>query len=173
MPGELEDPRRIEPAFDLAERPMLEQWLDYHRLTLLLKCEGLTDEQRKARPVATSNLSLHGLVRHMSEVERQWFVHVLEDRPQTGWHFIVEDQDDSELVPLDDAVWDDDLATLLGACEESRAIAARHELDDAGGTTFPTPCTLRWILAHMVEEYARHNGHADLLRELADGATGW
>jgi uncharacterized damage-inducible protein DinB len=171
--GELKDPRRSEPEFGLAERPMLEQWLEFHRVTLQVKCEGLTDEQRKARPVTTSNLSLHGLVRHMSEVERQWFVHVLEDRPETGWYFSVEGQDDSELVPLDGAVWDDDLATWQRACEESRAIAARHGLDDTGGKEFPVPCTLRWILAHMVEEYARHNGHANLLRELADGAVGW
>ena len=73
MVKDLEDPRRTEPTFLLAEREMLGQWLEYHRVTLVLKCEGLDDAQRKARPVATSALSLHGLVRHMAEVERDWF----------------------------------------------------------------------------------------------------
>ena len=66
MAGELDDPRRIEPGFLLSERDMLAAWLDYHRATLMLKCEGLTDAERKARPVGTSKLSLHGLVRHMA-----------------------------------------------------------------------------------------------------------
>jgi hypothetical protein len=83
MVESMEDPRRVDPAFVQAERPMLESWLDWHRVTLLLKCEGLDDAGRKARPVPTSLLSLHGLVRHMAEVERNWFRRVLagEDLP--------------------------------------------------------------------------------------------
>ena len=77
MVEDLIDPRRTEPPFVLAERDMLEQWLEYHRTTLLLKCEGLDDGGRKARPITTSLLSLHGLVRHMAEVERNWFTRVL------------------------------------------------------------------------------------------------
>jgi uncharacterized damage-inducible protein DinB len=73
MVDELVDPRRTEPAYLLGEREMLEKWLEFHRATLLLKCEGLDDAARKARPVPTSKLSLHGLVRHMAEVERGWF----------------------------------------------------------------------------------------------------
>src|SRR5260221_6977562 len=74
MVKDLEDPRRTEPPKDgLGEREMLEAWLEFHRTTLLLKCEGADDHARKARPVATSRLSLHGLVRHMAEVERSWF----------------------------------------------------------------------------------------------------
>lgn len=71
----------------LGEREMLEAWLEFHRTTLLLKCEGLGDEGRKRRPVSTSNLSLHGLVRHMAEVERNWFRRVLlrePDAPPSG-----------------------------------------------------------------------------------------
>ena len=73
MVQDLADPRRVEPPYLLTERAMLEAWLDFHRTTLLLKCEGLDDQGRKARPVASSKLSLHGLIRHMGEVERGWF----------------------------------------------------------------------------------------------------
>jgi hypothetical protein len=157
----------------LGERQMLEAWLDFHRATLLLKAEGATDDGRKARPVATSKLSLHGLVRHMGEVERSWFQRVLRrDRavPPIWYDAAVED---SDLVPLDDAVWDDDLAAWQEECERSRGTAAAYELDDEGVTSKGTAVSLRWIYVHMVEEYARHNGHADLIREMVDGAVGW
>ncbi len=173
MVGEFEDPRRSEPTGELGERDMLEGWLEFHRTTLLLKCEGLDDDRRKARPVPTSLLSLHGLVRHMAEVERGWFHNVLLDEPEapTLW---ADDREDSEMVPLDDADWERDRATWLAECEASRRAAASCSLDDAGvdvrdGNRY----SLRWIYTHMIEEYARHNGHADLIRELLDGAAGW
>lgn len=170
MVGDIVDPRRSEPVFVLPERAMLEGWLEFHRATLLLKCEGLSDEQRKARPVPTSMLSLHGLVRHMAEVERGWFRRTLR-REDIGYRWADDDADDRELFPLDDADWEADLAAWLDECEQSRAAAASHELDDTG-LRGGEPCSLRWIYAHMVEEYARHNGHADLIRELVDGAVG-
>ena len=172
MVDDLEDPRRSEPPFVLGEREMLEAWLEFHRTTLVLKCEGLDDADRKVRPIATSSLSLHGLLRHMAEVERNWFQRVLQrDADATPiWYDPV--IDDSELVPLDDADWDADLATWEAECERSRSAAATHELDDTG-TRRGEPCTLRWIYVHMIEEYARHNGHADLIREFVDGAVGW
>jgi uncharacterized damage-inducible protein DinB len=151
---------------------MLEAWLDYHRTTLLLKCEGLDDAGRKARPVASSKLSLHGLVRHMAEVERGWFRRVLlrqSDTPSIWFDPAVED---SDLVPLDDADWDDDRAAWQGECEGARRAAADFELDDTGLLRSGEPCSLRWIYVHMIEEYARHNGHADLIRELIDGQVG-
>src|SRR5271166_4533703 len=132
MVGELEDPRRSEPAFDLPERAMLEGWLEYHRMTLVLKTEGLDDTARRARPVASSLLSLHGLVRHMAEVERQWFHKVLLTAPGTPWIWYDPEVEDSELVPLDDADFDADLATWSAECEQSRAAAAPRSLDDAG-----------------------------------------
>jgi uncharacterized damage-inducible protein DinB len=171
MVEELDDPRRREPGFLLGEREMLESWLEFHRTTLLLKCEGLDDEGRKARPVATSKLSLHGLVRHMAEVERNWFRRVLLREPDAPHIWFDTAVEDSELVPLDDADWDADLAAWHQECEASRRAAAAHGLDDTG-LRHGRPCSLRWIYAHMVEEYARHNGHADLLRELVDGAVG-
>jgi uncharacterized damage-inducible protein DinB len=172
MVGELESPGRSEPAFGLPERQMLEEWLEFHRATLELKCQGLDDTQRKARPVATSLLSLHGLVRHMAEVERQWFRQVLLDDHDAPGIWFDESIEDSELVPLDDADWASDLEAFHVECEASRRAAAGKDLDHAGSHT-EGPCTLRWIYVHMIEEYARHNGHADLLRELIDGQVGW
>ena len=124
MVGDLIDSRRIEPSFLLGERPMLEGWLDFHRVTLLLKCEGLDDARRKARPVPTSLLSLHGLVRHMAEVERIWFGTVL---LREAWSPIWCDPDieDSELVPLDDADWEADLATWHAECERQSGCGRR------------------------------------------------
>jgi uncharacterized damage-inducible protein DinB len=168
--AEIDDPRRTEPAFVQDERPMLEAWLEFHRITLLIKCEGLDDEGRKRRPVPTSLLSLHGLVRHMAEVERNWFRRVLLEE-SVGPIWFDPDVDDSELVPLDDADWEADLHQWLEECESSRRAAAAHQLDDVG-LRRGKPCTLRWIYVHMIEEYARHNGHADFLRELVDGSVG-
>ena len=171
MVEELSDPRRVEPPFVSDERSMLERWLEFHRITLLLKCEGLDDGGRKARPVVTSKLSLHGLVRHMAEVERNWFRRVLLPDPDAPPIWYDPAVDDSELVPLDDADWDADLAAWQAECDASRAAAAGRELDDTG-VRRGQPCSLRWIYVHMIEEYARHNGHADLIRELVDGEVG-
>ena len=172
MVDDLSDPRRDEPAFVLSEREMLEGWLEFHRTTLQLKCEGLADAARKERPVPTSLLSLHGLVRHMAEVERSWFRRALlvdHEAPDLFGDPAVED---SELVPLDDAVWDADLAVWQAECEASRRAAAPFDLEHVGAR-HRDPCSLRWIYNHMIEEYARHNGHADLIRELVDGSVGW
>ncbi len=172
MVDELTDPRRVEPAFVLDERAMLEAWLEFHRTTLLLKCEGLDDAGRQARPIPTSYLSLHGLLRHMAEVERNWFRRVLLNQPETPPIWYDPAVEDSELVPLDDADWKADVAAWEAECEHSRAAATARELDDTG-LRRGEPCSLRWIYVHMIEEYARHNGHADLIRELVDGAVGW
>ncbi len=172
MVDDLSDPRRTEPSFVLPEREMLEGWLEFHRVTLLIKCEHLDDASRKARPVPTSKLSLHGLVRHMAEVERTWFRRVLLREPDAPPIWYDPAVEDSELIPLDDADWSIDVAIWQTECEHSRAAAADRDLDDTG-LRRGKPCSLRWIYAHMVEEYARHNGHADLIRELLDGSVGW
>ena len=171
MVEDLVDPRRVEPPYVATERAMLEGWLEFHRTTLVLKCEGLDDDARKARPVPTSLLSLHGLLRHMAEVERGWFQRTLleTDSPPIWYDEAVED---SEMVPLDDADWAADLAAWQAECDRSRAAADGRSLDDTG-VRDGEPCSLRWIYVHMIEEYARHNGHADLIRELVDGAVGW
>ena len=172
MVKDLIDPRRTEPAHVLADRDMLEAWLEFHRATLLLKCEGLDDAQRKARPVPTSKLSLHGLIRHMAEVERNWFVRGLLAEADEPFIFYQRGVEDSELVPLGDADWAADLAAWHAECSRSRAAAAGRDLDYHGQRD-GEPVSLRWIYVHMIEEYARHNGHADLIRELVDGAVGW
>ena len=172
MVGELEDARRQEPSFLLADRPMLEEWLEFHRTTLLLKCEGLDDAGRKSQPIPTSKLSLHGLVRHMAEVERGWFRRVLGRDPELPHLWPDPANEDSELAPLDTADWETDLAIWRAECDASRRAASAHELDDTG-LRRRDPCSLRWIYVHMIEEYARHNGHADLIRELVDGSVGW
>jgi len=171
MVEDIADPRRSEPPYGLDEREMLEAWLEFHRTTLLLKCEGLDDRARKARPVTTSLLSLHGLVRHMAEVERGWFRRtLLEERVGPIW--VDRSEPDRDLVPLDDADWEADLAVWQAECDASRTAAAGRPLEFTGRRR-GIPCSLRWIYTHMIEEYARHNGHADLIRELVDGAVGW
>ncbi|HVB70124.1 MAG TPA: DinB family protein [Acidimicrobiales bacterium] len=171
MVGDLQDPSRSEPGFLLGEREMLDGWLEFHRITLVMKCEGLGDTERKARPVATSKLSLHGLVRHMAEVERGWFRRVLQSEPDTPTIWSDPTEEDPEMVPLDDADWETDLAIFNDECDASRAAAATRGLDDTGQHR-EGPCSLRWIYTHMIEEYARHNGHADLIREMVDGSVG-
>jgi hypothetical protein len=173
MVEDLQDPRRIEPAMaGLGERAMLDAWLEFHRMTLLLKCEGATTDGLRERPVATSKLSLQGLVRHMAEVERSWFQRVL-GRDQSVPRLFEPPGVDSDLEPLDDADWETDRATWQDECERSREAAASHSLDDVGVTRLGRECSLRWIYNHMIEEYARHNGHADLIREMVDGEVGW
>ena len=121
MVKDLEDLRRAEPPKDgLDERAMLEAWLEFHRMTLLLKCEGLDDHARKARPVASFKLSLHGLVRHMAEVERSWFRRVLQREPGAPYIWFDPAIEDSEMVPLDGAVWETDLAAWQAECKASR-----------------------------------------------------
>ncbi len=173
MVDDLKDAGREEPAYVASERQMLEAWLEFHRRTLFLKCDGLEASSLKARPVATSKLSLHGLVRHMADVERNWFTRVLLRAPDTPpLFFDMGVDDDRELFPLDDADWGDDLAAWRDECDLSREHAARFDLDHTG-TRRGRECSLRWIYNHMIEEYARHNGHADLIREMVDGSVGW
>ena len=171
MVDDLEDPRRQEPPYVLGERDMLEAWLEFHRTTLVLKCEGIDAAARKRRPVPTSLLSLHGLVRHMAEVERNWFHRVLLEEPETPFLWADPGIDDVELI-VDDADWSADLTAFETQCEVSRENAAAHDLDETG-LRRGEAVSLRWIYNHMIEEYARHNGHADLLRELVDGTVGW
>jgi uncharacterized damage-inducible protein DinB len=154
------------------ERRALEQWLDYHRLTLQHKCAGLTAEQLKRRAVPPSALSLLGLVRHMTEVERWWFrMHAAEEELTFPY------DPDGKGVDFDVAGADgaDNLRAYLVEIEAARAATADLDLDHVVPSRGDHPertRDLRWIYLHMIEEYARHNGHADLLREAIDGATG-
>jgi len=152
---------------------MLDGWLDFHRDTLLRKCAGLTTEELKTRSCAPSTLTLLGLVRHMAEVE-SWFNNDLADGPVEPIFYTDEDPD-GDFDNLDEAVPADDVATYRQTVARSRAFCASHEdLDEVCSTSRRSGrgITLRWVYLHMIEEYARHNGHADLLRERIDGATG-
>lgn len=160
---------QVRPPRVAAEREALAGWLDFHRAELLSKLEGLTDEQADRRVVPSLN-TLHGLVRHLTKVEYVWFVKVItgSDEPAPfGWPERVDGDfllDDGESVEAD-------VARFLAACERSRAIFAEVELDDVRTHRRFGDLDVRWIMIHMVEEYAQHNGHADILRELIDGTT--
>jgi uncharacterized damage-inducible protein DinB len=167
---------RTDPSFEATERTMLEEWLEYHRATLALKCADLDDEQLRLRAVPPSNLSLVGLVRHMAEVERWWFRTVLGGQriPDV---YCTSDAPDADFDDVDEASGVEALATWRTECDLAREAAAQH--DDLSAVGVPPTggsagrrVSLRWIYVHMVEEYARHNGHADLLRERIDGTVG-
>ena len=166
-------PERVEPPLVPAgERESLESWLEYHRATLLVKCAGLDPQQLATRSSPPSSLSLLGLVRHMADVERNWFRRVL-DQQDSPPLFYSEQSPDGDFDDVDPARADDDLAVYLSEVEAAREIAGRHDLGDVAlRRRTGEGMNMRWILTHMIEEYARHNGHADLLREQIDGATG-
>lgn len=163
---------RTEPTFGLDERPMLDGWLEYHRDTLAWKCEGLSPEQLAARSVPPSPMSLLGLVRHMAEVERFWFQRVFAgERP--GQIYCSKDDRDGDFDNANAENADEGFATWRAECDLARAIGAEAALEAESVTVHDGgKVTMRWILTHMIEEYARHNGHADLLRECIDGSTG-
>jgi hypothetical protein len=155
------------------EQASLHGWLDFHRATLLQKCAGLTGEQLAQRPVPTSTLSLLGLVRHLAEVERIW-VRYRFAKQDVGPLYTSDEYPDGEFDLVDPANAESDFATYLAEVEAVRRTTQGRSLDET--FTFgkaQTECDLRWVMVHLVEEYARHNGHADLIRELIDGAVGY
>jgi len=149
---------------------MLESWLQFHRATLAMKCDGLSDEQLRDRAAPPSSLSLLGLVRHMADVELNWFRRVLsgEDAPGLFWS---EANPDGEFNDVDGASVEEGFTRWREECANARQVAGRMSLDDTG-VRRGERVSLRWVFVHMIEEYARHNGHADLLRERIDGVTG-
>lgn len=167
------DPR-VGPPYGADERASLSGFLRWQRHTLELKCSGLGVADLARRSVEPSTLSLLGLVRHLAEVERTWFRNVLagQDAPP---HFTSEaDPDgdfngataDAEMVAEAWETWRAEVAF------SEQYVAEAPSLDVTGNHPWRGAMSLRWILIHLVEEYARHNGHADLLRERIDGAVG-
>jgi len=150
---------------------MLEGWLDWHRQTLLIKCAGLTAEQLKLRAVEPSSLSLLGLVRHMSEVERSWFRKHAAGL-QTSKLYSSATNQDGDFDDVEGADAQADYAVFLEEIEAARAAIADVPLDHEFISRRKSVMSVRWVYLHMIEEYARHNGHADLLRERIDGQTG-
>ena len=160
---------RTEPPFELGEREMLEAWLEYHRATLAWKCEGLSDAQLRERAVPPSPISLLGLVRHMADVERNWFRRVLGGEAAPGLFWTPENHDGD--FEVDAAAVGTGFGAWKSEVERAREIAAPLGLDDVGMRRGER-VSLRWVCLHMIEECARHIGHADFLREQIDGATG-
>jgi uncharacterized damage-inducible protein DinB len=164
---------REEPPNVAGERDALEAWLDYHRATLESKCAGLTAEQLRRRSVEPSSMSLLGLVRHMAEVERSWFQRRVAGRDVGFIYCDAESNPDGDFDDVDTADADADFATYRREVAEARAAAAGRSLDDTFvHDRLQVEMDVRWVFIHMIEEYARHNGHADLIRERIDGATG-
>ena len=161
---------RTQPPETGDERAMLEGFLDFHRGTMLWKVSGLTGEQLATASIEPSALTLLGLIRHAALNERWWFRNQVmqEDVAEV---YDLSDNPDAELLDLDPARYQEDLEIFRTEIEAARAAVKDVPLDH----TFERdghPMTLRWVYLHMIEEYARHNGHADLLRERIDGATG-
>ncbi|MFG2294232.1 DinB family protein [Streptomyces sp. NPDC048603] len=166
--------QRPDPSTTAGEREMLEGWLDHHRVTLAMKCRGLDEEQLRRASLPPSELTLLGLVRHMAEVERWWFREVSLGLDLPELYCTEKDQDgDFHFGPEDtfadaEKVWRREI-------ELAREAVAERSLDEVSVGEHPRRkqrYNLRWVYTHMIEEYARHNGHADLLREQIDGATG-
>ena len=166
-----QDPRmQAGPAF--GERACLVGYLEHYRQTLAMKCDGLSAEQLATKAVPPSNISLLGLVRHMARVEQSWFRRVIEARMELPRLFHGEDEDAGFNFP--DV--DDDLVRQSHALWQSEIAYAREVLDrtdlDAVVDVHGEPSEVRDIMVHMIEEYARHCGHADFLREAIDGTVG-
>ncbi|WP_025272380.1 DinB family protein [Haloglycomyces albus] len=156
---------------DLGERALLENYLDYFRAELLKKCTGLDPDQLKQRNVDPSTISLLGLVRHMADVEKWWFCVLLDQQDLAAQKTFTQEEDfDADFNDLDGLPAEDVWKLFDKAVEQARDSAAKYDLDKDVRTTIAT-VNLRWVYIHMIEEYARHCGHADFLRERIDGAT--
>ena len=168
----MEIPRPAPPR-SAPERKMLEAWLDFHRMTLERKCHGLPPAQLRRRAVPPSALSLLGLVRHMADVERNWFRRALahEEAPP---HYRSDHAPNGAFDHVDTADVEEAFATWRAECTHARTVVASFNDLDALGRDEARPGrpSVRWVLIHMIEEYARHNGYADLLREVIDGVVG-
>jgi uncharacterized damage-inducible protein DinB len=162
---------RPEPPLTGGEREMLRTFLDFHRATLAMKCEGLSDEELRARSMPPSTLSLLGLVRHMAEVERTWFRRVIngEDIP-----LVWSPEGDFQAAYEPTGTRADAFDAWQAEVAHARRIEREAESLDVTGyqKRWDETVSLRLVMLHMMHEYARHNGHADFLREGIDGVTG-
>ncbi len=155
------------------EKAQLDAWLDFFRATLLHKCDGLNAAQLKERPIATSRLSLLGIVRHMTFVEQVWFETTLAGHEVIEYYKNEGDRD-ADFNDLDSDALEVVMDLYLHEIKVSRELSAGHDLDEvAKKPRRGREVDLRWIYVHMISEYARHCGHADVIREMIDGTTGY
>ena len=152
------------------EREMLRDWLDWHRATLLRKCASLDAVQLATRAVPPSNLSLLGLVRHMSDTERGWVRQTYRGEQAPDLYYRP-DAPDADFTEADPAGAEDDFERYQAECLAVDAALEGARLDETF-TLKDKTISVRWMWQHLVEEYARHNGHADLIREVIDGSVG-
>lgn len=169
------DPRPI-PSMVAPDRQMLTQWLDYYRATLEMKLDGLTPLQANSPSVPPSELTLAGLVRHMAFVEGYWFGHIGagEDFPDLFDETAVDGGTEGGLLGGTPETFETDIAQYHKMCAASNDVASKIDDLDAPlpGQRGSEDVSLRYVYVHMIEEYARHCGHADLIREAIDGTTG-
>ncbi len=168
---------RVDPPWNGPERPALIGWLQYHRDTLAMKCDGLSPAQLCLRAVPPSSMSLIGLVRHMAEVERSWlrrFVGTGGDFDAVPYLYCDNDANpDGDFDDVDPGAVDLDIEIWRAEMAKADEIIAALDLDASQySPRWEATISVRWVLVHLIEEYARHNGHADLIRECVDGATG-
>jgi hypothetical protein len=167
------DDPRTDPPPTAGERETLEAFLDWYRATIRLKATGVADDDARRRLVPSAT-TLGGIVKHLRWVELNWFEVVLAGRdraslPTPPW---TDDDPDADFRMEPHETLDELLELYDAQCARSREIAATRGLDDVGRHRRLGQVSLRWIYVHMIEETARHAGHADILRELTDGATG-
>ncbi len=163
---------RIGPPSIAGEREMLRSFLDYHRATLAMKCDDLSDEELRRQASPPSTLSLLGLVRHMAEVERTWFRMVINGETLP---LVWSDERDYQVAyDASGATRAEAFAAWQAEVEHSRRIELAAESLDVTGynARWEEEVSLRLVMLHLIHEYARHNGHADLLREAVDGTVG-
>jgi uncharacterized damage-inducible protein DinB len=153
------------------ERITLLAFLEWQRGTLERKCTGLSPDQMRLASVPPSNLTLLGLLRHMADVERGWFRRTLAGEDVTD-RYGSDDDPDGDFDNVATADVDEAFANWREECELADEIMSRRALEATGFQRTGREVSMRWILNHMIEEYSRHNGHADLIRQAIDGATG-
>ncbi|MFL6053973.1 MAG: DinB family protein [Actinoallomurus sp.] len=164
--------KRIGPPLIGGEREMLRAFLDYHRATLEMKCEGLSDEELRRTSMPPSTLSLLGLVRHMAEVERTWFRIVMNGEDIS---LVWSDEGDYQVAyDASTATRSEAFSAWRAEVEQARRIEESAESLDVTGhqPKWGKDVSLRLVMLHLIHEYARHNGHADFLREAIDGTVG-
>ncbi|MGW6917803.1 DinB family protein [Kitasatospora sp. NPDC054939] len=163
---------RPAPPLTGSERETLRSYLDFHRATLAMKCEGLTEEQLRLRSSPPSTLTLLGLVKHMAEVERTWFRRVIDGQdlplrwsPDGDYQAAYDPTGTTREEAF--AAWEEEVAHARRIEREARS------LDVTGyQPRWESEVSLRLVMLHLIHEYARHNGHADFLREGIDGVVG-